>query len=332
MTPCKIPKKLIFSSSFLRLLIVVVGAVLVSPHSHAAAVRIQDREHNEITYFAIDYKGSAEDLIAPLREALSSVLKHSIYNDRLPNRFAVLIDSNWQGAPAYWSPLLFSQDGDPAILFKPRAILGNTKLRSLVSHELTHLVHHQFRADEEAWVREGLALVSEYLVTGFLNASIEEGFKTTETSLTEVIDPRLEEQTSNHIRSAQYGHILQYFYYLYKLCGKEKLFDLLLTTKSEEKGIGFINEILALSSQLGYSQSSVCVDFKSSFIAFEKARFLRNFLKPEEHILLGSFKATIRDAKTDIPPYSATAYKKTKDDCAQNDYDYGNYCLRIRLN
>jgi hypothetical protein len=266
-----------------------------------------------------------------LFQNISSISNHPTLVGLFPSKFSVLIDGEWTGSSGYSEPNLKAPDGSLAFLIRPEAVLDPSAY-NLAVHELIHLIHYNTRPHEEAWLREGIALLSEYIFTGKLNPILREGFKTPETSLIAPLDP-----TQSDYFGPQHGHLIQYFYYLYRLCGREALFSSLLSSPSPARGIEFLDETLRkLSSEMNLDP--VCADFKTTFTAFETARFAQSPFPKSAYVLMGKDRGVVRDVARDVPPYSATAYRRsnqvtpTRSGCAQaRDIPIEGACVRIRM-
>jgi hypothetical protein len=262
-----------------------------------------------------------------LFQNISSISEKQTIKEFFPSQLSVLIDGDWTGSSGYSEPGLTAPDGSPALLIRPEAALDPSSL-SLVVHELTHVIHYKTRPHEEAWLREGVALLSEYVLTGKLNPILREGFKNPETSLTAPLDP-----TQADYFGAQHGHLIQYFYYLYRLCGKDILFSKLLASPSQSSGIEFLDETLReLSGTIALDP--VCTDFKTSFVAFETARFTQSPYPKDKYVIIMNDRGVVREFPQQIPSYSATAYRRSNSApaCVQaSDIPIEGACIRIRM-
>jgi hypothetical protein len=279
-------------------------------------------------------KVDTAQLAHSLDEDLVRIRKNAWFEGRLPQNWGALIDAQWTLSSGFYSDLLKTPQGYPAVLFSPVALLDDTHSPALLAHELTHLMHEQFRPWEESWVREGLAMMGEWKVTGFYSPVLEEAFLQPETSLVAPLDPREASYARADIRSAQYGQILQYFMYIYRLCGKDELLEKLLTSKSTASGIAFLDETLkgeALKDQS--SNDPVCQGFETSFRAFSLARAKQNFLNPEEYIVIAPYRSALREQALPLPPYSSSLYEKDPiKACRSGDTQIDSArCLEVRL-
>lgn len=264
-----------------------------------------------------------------LKLALPEVLSSSFFASRIPAQWGILLDGTWTQSSGFFSDQLKTPEGAPAILLSPSAILGTGSAESLLAHELTHLVHQGNRPQEESWVREGVALLAEWTVTKRYSPALTEAFARPETSLTAPLDPRHLDYADVSKRTAQYGHILQYFIYIYRLCGKQALLDTLLTSPSPKSGIAFLDEVLPSMK----SASPACANFKDSFRLFSLARFQQDVANPENYVLISGLSSVVRaQAPDSLPPYSSSAYSlQDGAHCAAQDIAWGtSRCIRIQ--
>lgn len=140
----------------------------------------------------------------------------------------------------------------------------NNGINSLVAHEIYHAIHFHVNPNEEAWIREGMAQVFEYMTTGELNGmNLYSAIKDPFTPLI---------GTYNHENNipAQYGHNMLYFYYLFKQCGRDALFWQLTQGNPEKrlKGTKLIDHVL---SQVKDNLEQ-CSNFKTSALTYEVAK------------------------------------------------------------
>lgn len=306
------------------------GAEVVSPKPHWSVTAVSPQLEVWFRGFNGD-QGRVAALIGANFEKLSA---HPIFKGRLPKRLAVLVDGTWNKTAAYWANDLKAPSGAPAILLSPAVspelVLDSVENMKQLTHEAAHLVHHSFRPHEANWVREGVALLAEYNVTGYFSAALAEGFATPETSLVEDLDPRHAEATTAH-RVAQYGHLVQYFFYIQKLCGKTALFDALLTSEDARTGREFLDALLKASGK----GSAACSGFEQSFERFELARFINEPGAPDRYLMHVAMRATVRPkAPKNIPAYSAVAYRLQpgKSECPSPDRAIGDgACLKLRF-
>jgi hypothetical protein len=211
---------------------------------------------------------------------------------------------------------------------------------ALLTHEAVHLTHGRARPQEASWIREGLALLGETLITGYFNPVVGLGFASPETSLMLTVDPALPESEAMRVRGPQYGHVLQYFYYLYRLCGGDSLYETLFegadAIDRTLEGPAFIDAVL--KRQLAESSGadpSVCSNFEGSFVAFERARLKQYRLRPSDYVMISGFEAPLRASPPradELPLWSATQYRPSPNSgkCEPGDESWRNRCLRIR--
>ncbi len=147
-------------------------------------------------------------------------------------------------------------------LYFDLALINSKSLYPLAAHELFHALHYRLNPTEEAWVKEGLAQVFEYLITGHLNGI---NFRA---ALNNPMTALMGKYNINRVNRAQYGHDMLFFYYLYKHCGGVNLFWQLVSGENGLTGYEAIDETLSKrSAQLHY-----CRDFKKSALSFELAK------------------------------------------------------------
>ncbi|MBI3019009.1 MAG: hypothetical protein HYY61_03880 [Deltaproteobacteria bacterium] len=201
---------------------------------------------------------------------------------------------------------------------------------------MTHLLHHEFRPLEENWIKEGVALLAEYIITGYFNRVLMNGFLDPTTSLISEIDVHENQNKDKTKTLAQYGHILQYFFYIYRLCGKEELFNLLFTSDSKNIGIAFVDEVLKKMDQNNEIKTNpVCSSFEKSFIEFQKARFFPKPTPESSYVIPGNFQAQIQEQKVaTLAPYSAQVFRffPQNPTCEQGTTLFDkNICFQIQL-
>lgn len=293
--------------------------------------KIGDFDHG--TIWLRGYNDDPKTLLQNLQSKLPVVLNHAIFKSKIPQHWDILLDGEWKKSPGYWANDLKSPDGNPALLFTPSTLFRDSGL-ALIAHELTHMIHHQYRPAEEAWIREGAALLAEYLVTGYFNPSMELAFTSPETSLIADFDPEASAAKEVFQVNAQYGHVLLYFYYLHRVCGNPRMpktfFNALLTIDSSQVGMNFMD--VFLKSLVGDNPiKPYCQDFKNSFMAFETARFMNDPNKDFTYVLITRLKPAVRETAPNLPPYSAGAYKRATPSCPGEEISWDLNCIRIRL-
>ena len=280
-----------------------------------------------------DDQQKADTIRRSLEGALPKIKSHWIFAEALPESWGIVVDPNWTKSTAWWSPTQHSPDGTPAVLFSEQGVDGKNHA-ALLTHELTHMVHYSSRPKEEPWVKEGLALLAEYLVLGRLNPVFDSAIKEPEASLiAEIVhvDPK---DAQKRQPVSQYGLLLQYFIYLYRVCGSQVLYERLLKSSSSKTGTQFINE--TLSDNAGKAMPTICRSFDESFKAFQMARFRQDPSSEAGFVIFPMPSATVRKTLNDLPalpPYSAGAYKiPFGSSCARGDSAISpDICLRTRL-
>ena len=199
--------------------------------------------------------------------------------------------------------------------------------------------HLRPQSDQEAesWIREGIAMLAEWIVTGEygtaqINPSFNQAFKIPETSLIAPLDPNHEDFKNVQMRTAQYGHILQYFLYVYRLCGKTSLLEKLMSSSSSKTGVELMDEVLKSMN----APSIACQSFHDSFVHFSLARFKQD-LGEEDYVYRTGAESVIREKPVDLPPYSSEAYRLNSDPhqkqktCLSGEFKWGSsICIRIR--
>lgn len=135
------------------------------------------------------------------------------------------------------------------------------------SHEFFHAFHFTINKGEPAWVREGLAMIFENLVSQASGknrtnaAAIKAGF-------TQISTPLFGEYDLLKPDAALYGHHYLYFNYLIKNCGGFDLFWKMVEGKPAVFGRDNIDSALKESS----IDKAECKNFSSSIEHFEVAR------------------------------------------------------------
>jgi hypothetical protein len=291
------------------------------------------------------WKGDSGLITSQLMDQVRELEGHWLFEGELPEKFSVLLDGTFTRAAAYWDDTLTAPDGSPAILLTPAAALDISRSDNLLTHEITHHLHHRYRKWEKFWVREGLALLAEKIVTSHFHPSLEEGFLAPESSLTEDMNPRttqepdksIPEYQMNSKRGRTYGHLLQYFYFIYRLCGKDQLFSTLLKSQAPTSGVDFVDGTLKLmrATSPKIAGEVACSGFKESFLQFQKARFSQSPIRPNTWVTANDMKATVRKEPMVLTqPYSATAYEVAPPTgCARKEDILLNpmLCLRVRM-
>lgn len=324
------------SYRFLKILFciqVIVFSTIVSANQDWTVTNVSP----QLSIWFQDWQGSQSEAAEQINHSFERLREHWLFQGRLPAKIAVLVDGDWTKTAGYWSSTLAAPDGTPAVLLAPnvsREVLADpAENLKILAHELTHLIHYKIRPQEQSWVREGLALLAEYLVTGYFNPSLPAAFSQPETSLVADLDPGRSEEIATSDRLAQYGHLVQYFYYIYRLCGKNQLFLQLLTSDSAASGKEFLDESLRIASAQT-TPNPACTSFEESFRFFELARFIDDPLAPETYVVHVPLKSRLQpNASFTLPPYSAGAYslKGAKAKCQPTEMPWGSArCIRVR--
>jgi hypothetical protein len=144
--------------------------------------------------------------------------------------------------------------------------LTSSNIKRVFLHELFHAIHYSLRPNEPSWIREGLAELFVYKVTGkFSGAYVLAALETSTTPLESSFNPKI-------VHNERYGHAFLYFYYIDKNCGGTDLYWKLVTNEEEARGPAGIDSLLK-GVRNSEPYSFLCRDFKSSATFFEVARF-----------------------------------------------------------
>lgn len=260
--------------------------------------------------------------------------RHWIFKERLPSPVGILLDQKWEKSAGFSSPDLKTSKGYPAILINPQRVSTRQEWKRILAHEFSHLVHRQARPHETSWVIEGVGLLAEHLLSEqkLFHPGLAHSYRDPETSLIGDLNV-LSPSYNGKDKLPQYGHLLQYFYYIHRLCGGDVLLHTLLFNESKSAGIEFIDRVLKALTQAKVTESEACSDFNTSFEKFQLARF-----KNDQHITDGFVRRSLiptavrTTARKLTLPYSATAYYKPDHGCAQGDHLWGERkCIRIRF-
>jgi len=318
---------------------------LVTSYSIQARAQNSNSSYTQLTDRVVLETKNVDSMgfVSALSDSVQKILVSSWFKDRLPEKFGIIVDGAWTKSAGYFSSDLKTidpktQNSLPAILLEPRALDQNQTL-ALTTHELTHLINNQLRPqsnqESESWIKEGIAMMAEWIVTGEygtaqMNPSINQAFKTPETSLIAPLDPNHEDYKNTQIRTAQYGHILQYFLYVYRLCGKTAVLEKLMSSPSPKTGVELMDEVLKSMN----APSIACKSFHDSFIRFSLARFKQDIAE-EDYVYRTAAESTVREKAIDLPPYSSEAYQLNPDSkqksCLKGEYKWGSsICIRIR--
>jgi hypothetical protein len=305
------------------LAIAALGTLAASPEAQASSVSVTLVNGAQLT---------PARLLAISHEA-TELSAHPLLAGRVPKHWTLLIDGDLTEIPGYTSEALRGPDASPAITLSRITAQNPTETRAALAHELAHLAHYKFRPGEETWLQEGIALLMEYRILGALNRAFEAGLLEPETSLIAAFDPLSTQPEVREQRLRQYGHLQQYFIYLYRICGGNRFLERVLGAQGEStdlKGIDFLDKTLRAVSAGGAAVSGACRDFETSFHAFQRARFNPRPFGPEDSVFPGADAARARGALS-LPPFSAGAYRVPGKGCAQGDEPLGlSLCLRIR--
>ena len=231
------------SPSFFSKSLFVIFLAFVSP------AYSQDRE------FSLEIKGLSEnETDESHNNSIFQYLKEDILR-KVPTRF---FES--------WNPkkiiLEFSEDCPSAgyfidpiksrkrwkICIKPE-FYKSADLKSILAHEIFHVLHYSQSPQEEAWLREGLAQWFEFRVTGKLPSHAVEGALTTQAPSFGSPYPRLFEfdsKKSSKALQAQYGRDFLFVFYIWAQTQQsdELIWKFAEKQNSDSKGLLKIFEIL----------------------------------------------------------------------------------------
>ncbi len=250
-------------------------------------------------------------------------------------RFSVLIDGDWKHSAGVYFPNDADPHGHPQVRIRPQTLLERDYGSKVIFHEWIHLLHQSIAPKEDSWIREGVALISEFENFNELSPTWRAALSTPETSLISAIDPEKIDFTQNPQVSPQYGHWLQFFFYLKKACAIPNMLQWMLPDTTEIlAGIPGLDQRIRKTFKELNSPTSKCQDFETVFRAFQHARFFPEYASEDGYLNISPYTVAIRKTPMVLPPYSAMAYKLDKDTqpvCEKGDETVlGQYCLRIK--
>jgi hypothetical protein len=279
-----------------------------------------------------------ESFVAP--ETLKTVLTpaldqvgRSYLMPLLPTIWGIWIDGTWTRTSGYWGENLRTPDGRPAILITPSAAVDPVLAPAVLAHEVTHLVHHRLHPREEAWVREGVALLAEYRVTGRQNPAFRTGWTKPEASLTAALDAASPEYHYGAAQGAQYGALAQFFYFIYKNCGQDFLLaELLADEAGDLRGPAFVDAALSRTGR-ARALPAFCGTFRDAFTQFQVARFTQDPTRRHYFLTVDPERAARRPSPpASLAPFAAAAYARPTKGCGPDlELTEGPACLRVRL-
>ena len=261
------------------------------PETVSLQLKTMDKSHLETRYYAF-----LKDLYRETQKHLPKDVKKLIKDKRFVftmveglspyGAFVPDLTKSWdiENHNLFFNDQDLYNDDYLHILFNP---FEKKKERfRILSHEYFHAIHHLLNPAEEDWVKEGLAQLFEWKVTGLpFRPHLEAGLKNLTT-------PLIAEYDHNKYSSEVYGQHLLYFYYLEKNCGGEKLFwdiarsmylspiaknvlSLDRGQKSTLKRIGIENIDIRLKNNI-HTFKEQCRDFDQSALSFQLARILNS--------------------------------------------------------
>lgn len=238
-------------------------------------------------------------------QALNRVIERHPLRGAFPSTIAFHWDPTWAGSAGFFSRDLRSPEGNPMITLSTR--LRPRSYFSIAGHELTHLalaqLNPEFRA--EGWFEEGLALLSEYHLTGTLSRTFTEAFLSPTVSLWTSLSFAAGSVRVDHLALLEvlpaYGQALQFALFTERACTAGNFLGAIEATRAQTTGssVGWWMAAASLSE----SSPEICRDFDLLFTAFQRARFLPNGIVPTS----STAAVATADAFPTLPPYSAAA-------------------------
>ncbi len=230
-----------------------------------------------------------------------------------PKNWSISADDQYLGIGGYTSPDLIDEDNNPTMLFNPKS-LANSQGHKIITHEFVHLIHNMHRPNEDWWIKEGVAMLGQKLLSCEDHPSKSLSQTEPIISLTEL--PRL--FTAKAI-SNSYNQIILYFEFLYENCGGEKLFLELLKSGSSKKGTAFIDQLLTSKT------NRQCQNFKNSFTEFQIHRYSSSNKERPKDI-------RVYNRPQQLLPESASVYKYQNGFCETDDLTLVNQlCLQVNF-
>jgi hypothetical protein len=223
--------------------------------SHLSKPYAQKKADLSIYYDGFESKPEAKRIIYKfiqnqLIPGLGPEIRSRVYDKNI--FFELTKDRHAHGI--FWDPL--KKQGRLTIAIN-ESLLESADLKRVVAHEFFHLVHFLVNPNEEAWIREGLALLYEYEVLNEYNANAREA------ALLDSTTPLIGDYNIKNISNEQYGHNFLFFYFLKNKCQKKNLLWELALGFQDKKGQDLVDFILA---------NTPCKNFKNAALIFEIAR------------------------------------------------------------
>ena len=203
------------------------------------------------------------------------------------------------------------------IFMSPETLDSTPEFTRLLAHELTHhwfYVHHKL-ATAATWIEEGVAYLSEYVVTGaYSGTPVIEYLHHPATSLT---------QTNSRAYIPQMGEVQLLFSYLYNRLGDSFLRRLLATkmtnTTDMDAAIPPRNALQWRSFQDAFRDFQIAKFVnREDYLAATAASRERYFLFPT------TIKASLH-ATTNLTAWSAIEYRSGEKMCQADHEFYGRY-------
>ena len=204
----------------------------------------------------------------------------------LPSRWNLWLSNHWWASAGYWSPTQMLSDGSPYLLLRRGTFQAERGAIRILAHELTHLIQYRLQPHAEDWIREGMALLSEYRMLRVPPSSIFAAQVSSAVQLTGPLSLELEgaEAALSGLSMIQlqprYGAIFLYFHYVDRVCFSGTLLETLLAPGARtdaEFGLSEWDSFLRLNSSHALCRNG----FRSSFRAFARARFAPDLSRPD---------------------------------------------------
>ena len=253
--------------------------------------------------------------------AVTETLKFPLFQN-LAESF-VLINPEWTKSGGYFSSDLKIANR-PGVLIGLSNLATETQAKRVIAHELAHLLFAESNSNEVSWVKEGVALLVESLVTGQMSQDVREAFLHPEVTLIGNFNPKLDSYHTDWHQAAQYGNVQLYFSYLYQNCGKDQFFAHLFEKNH--------SPLPLLDSLLKNSPCPVGKSFIESFKNYSIAKALQDFSDPLKHVLFDAVEIVAAEHPAKLEPFSETVYRlKEGAHCQANEIQASaQNCIRIR--
>lgn len=241
----------------------------------------------------------------------------------------VYTDDEWHGTGALF---VAPEKEQPAkIILNPNEKLNSFVLEASLLHELIHVIHYRYRPHEKAWVKEGVSLLGEKIFNQRLHPSFVFASKQPRLSLTHIPNEHIvNNRNPEEEVFAAYGLTLQYFLFLYNNCGSIDWWANMIMDQSKKSGVDFIEEFLV--KNFNKETHALCENFKTSFVAFNKARYAPKIWDRARYITPDTLKVSWLDSDPEetMAPYSAYAVRRACKNPQNKELNSSN-CLVIKF-